>query len=107
VAACQPSEVRTSVATWPRAVRKKKEAVFSKAGRLACEACGFDFAEVYKQLGEGFAECHHTKPVSGLKPGHKTTLEDLAIVCSNCHRMIHKSRPMLNISELRSMIKST
>ncbi len=90
------------------AVRKKKEEVFSKAGKLACEACGFDFAEFYnKKLGEGFAECHHTKPVSGLKPGHKTRLEDLAIVCSNCHRMIHKSRPMLTIFELRSVIEGT
>ena len=25
-------------------------------GRLACEACGFDFAERYGELGEGFVD---------------------------------------------------
>ncbi len=88
-----------------RAVARKKNNVFEKTGRLACEACRFDFAKTYKKLGEKFAECHHTKPVSGLRAGHRTKLGDLAIVCSNCHRMIHKSRPMLTIEELKSIIE--
>jgi predicted HNH restriction endonuclease len=29
--------------------------------------CGFDFKDKYGELGEGFAECHHTIPVSELK----------------------------------------
>ena len=51
---------------------KKKKRALTALGRLACEACGFDFRERYGDHGEGFIECHHTKPVHALKPGDKT-----------------------------------
>jgi 5-methylcytosine-specific restriction protein A len=50
-----------------RLVKRKKEKVLKDTGRLACEVCGFDFAEVYGSLGNGFAECHHTVPLADLK----------------------------------------
>ncbi len=31
-------------------------------------------------------------------------LEDLVLVCSNCHRMIHRKRPWLSATELRGWI---
>lgn len=85
---------------------KKKDSIFQKTGGLICEACGFDFVKKYGQLGIGFAECHHLVPISSLEPNHSTRLEDLAIVCSNCHSMIHRSHPMLSINELREVIDS-
>ncbi len=86
------------------AVRRKKERVLSETGRLSCEACDFDFKVIYGSLGNGFAECHHTLPVADLKDGQKTRLNDLAIVCANCHRMLHRSRPMMSILELRELL---
>ena len=85
-------------------VNKKKRNVFKETGKLECEACGFDFAKKYGDLGSRFAECHHKIPLADLKKEHKTRLSDLAILCANCHRMIHKSRPMLTVSELRKLI---
>lgn len=87
-----------------KAVEQKKQRVLTETGKLVCEACGFDFAERYGPLGHGFAECHHTIPVSELDEKHRTRLADLAIVCANCHRMIHRSRPMVSIAELRALI---
>ena len=87
------------------AVTKKKAYVLKRMGTLACEACGFDFREVYGDLGDGFAECHHTVPVSKLKEGQKTSFKDLSILCANCHRMIHRSRPMLSVSELKQKLE--
>lgn len=78
-----------------------KKRVLDSVGRLKCEVCGFDFEKKYGEIGAGFAECHHNKPVSVLKPGEKTKLSDLSIVCANCHRMLHKARPWLSIQELR------
>ncbi len=86
-------------------VAKKKARVLEKTGKLACEVCGFDFGERYGELGAGFAECHHTMPVSSLKPGEKTRLSDLAIVCANCHRMLHR-RTWLSIDELKQVINT-
>jgi len=86
-----------------KAVRRKKEKVLKGTGRLACEVCGFDFAELYGNRGVAFAECHHTVPLAKLDGSRGTRLKDLAIVCANCHRMIHRT-PMYSVSELRELI---
>ena len=82
-------------------VKKKKRHVLESEGVLRCEACGFDFEEAYGELGHGFAECHHLVPLADLAPGSKTRLSDLAILCANCHRMIHRQGG-LSIEELQS-----
>lgn len=88
----------------PAIVRAKKCAVRAATGRLMCEACDFDFASVYGPLGDGFAECHHRIPLAELDGETHTQPEDLAIVCANCHRMLHRSRPMLSVEELRRVV---
>jgi 5-methylcytosine-specific restriction protein A len=85
----------------------KKAKVLNAAGRLACEVCDFDFALRYGRRGEGFIEAHHTKPVHALPEGGTTKLDDLVLVCSNCHRMIHAARPWLSIDELKSILAAT
>ncbi|ASS74804.1 hypothetical protein CIG75_07310 [Tumebacillus algifaecis] len=72
-------------------------------GRLFCAICEFDFAKAYGPLGEGYIECHHTVPVSKYDENSKTRLEDLALVCSNCHRMLHRKRPWLNLTDLKGI----
>ncbi len=72
-------------------VEKKRKAVAASEGRLACEVCGFDFASKYGDLGEGFCEVHHRNPLSDSDGPAVTRLEDLAIVCSNCHRILHRA----------------
>ncbi|KFK96456.1 MULTISPECIES: HNH endonuclease [unclassified Serratia (in: enterobacteria)] len=84
----------------PAVVKTKKEAALRATGKLCCEACGFDFKEVYGEIGDGFCEVHHLQPLSEADGVVKTELRDLAIVCSNCHRIIHRTNPMLSISSL-------
>jgi 5-methylcytosine-specific restriction protein A len=88
----------------PKIVEAKKSKVFDEIGALRCEACEFDFDRAYGARGKGFIECHHTLPVSKLDPGHRTKLDDLALVCSNCHRMIHRKAPWLSLQELKSLV---
>lgn len=62
-------------------------------GQLRCEvpSCGFDFKRVYGDVGAGFAIVHHLTPLAVASVnGTRTTLKDLAIVCANCHAMIHR-----------------
>ena len=87
-------------------VNRKKAAALSQSGRLLCEVCDFDFEARYGGRGRGFIEAHHTKPVHTLMEGAKTTLADLALVCANCHRMIHAARPWLELDELRALLKA-
>ena len=62
-------------------------------GRLFCEVpgCGFNFEMVYGEIGSGFAEVHHLTPLGECGQPISTTLADLAVVCANCHRMIHRN----------------
>ena len=86
-----------------RLKKKKIEATLKTHGKIACEACGFDFGEVYGERGEGFIECHHVKPLH--EAGQTTTrLSDLALVCSNCHRMIHRRSPWPTPHELGLLV---
>ena len=85
-------------------VKKKKTQVLRQTGKLECEVCGFDYEKTYGIHGKGFTECHHTNPLSEVNDTQITKLSDLAIVCANCHRMIHKSRPWLLLVEIKGIL---
>jgi 5-methylcytosine-specific restriction endonuclease McrA len=55
-----------------------------------CRVCGLRFEDVYGEVGIGFAEAHHLVPLGQLKGQTRTRIEDLATVCANCHRMLHR-----------------
>lgn len=58
---------------------------------FACEACGDDMGAIYGELGAGYIEAHHKVPVAQIEEGVTTKLSDLAALCANCHRMIHRN----------------
>lgn len=74
---------------------------------MKCKACGFDFGEVYGERGAGYIEVHHLHPVSNL--GRKVKIDpktDMTVVCSNCHRMIHRKKDeVLSLAELKRLIQ--
>jgi putative restriction endonuclease len=73
-----------------KVIRDAKQQFIEKHGNLFCEVCEFNFAEYYGDLGLGFIEAHHTKPISEYNDGEKTKVSDILMVCSNCHRMYHR-----------------
>lgn len=80
---------------------KKKWAINNEI--LKCEVCSFSFID---KFNVPFIECHHIEPISNM--GERATkLEDLALVCSNCHRMLHTKfeNTYLSIQELRNRIR--
>jgi 5-methylcytosine-specific restriction protein A len=85
---------------------KRSNMYSRRRGALRCEACNFDFQQFYGDYGQGFAECHHKMHLQHLNKEVKTTLEDLEIVCANCHRMLHKIRPWITARELHDSLVS-
>lgn len=72
---------------------KIRDVIRKTGGVLKCEVpgCGFDFYEVYGEAGKNFAVVHHLSPLAKSSPsGKKYSLDDIAIVCSNCHAIIHR-----------------
>jgi hypothetical protein len=71
-----------------RLAREKRERA-RLDGALACEACGLDPALRCGALGEHCIEVHHTIPVSQMEGQRVSSLDDLALLCANCHRVAH------------------
>jgi hypothetical protein len=91
----------------PTLVKHAKRTFLERNGRLYCEACGFDFSERYGERGSGFIEAHHRTPLSRIDPDAPAiavTIADLAMVCANCHRMLHRL-PWITVDELRRILE--
>jgi len=90
-------------------IKKIKENAIKSNPMLNCEVCGFSFFEKYGVLGQGFIEAHHKNPLSETKET-KTTKDEIALVCSNCHKMIHKGiskleyNTILTLTELKELL---
>jgi 5-methylcytosine-specific restriction protein A len=72
-----------------------------------CQACEFDFHEQYGEIGLGFIEAHHLKPIGSLNEGEAVSYDiaaDFAVLCSNCHRMIHKSSDPSDVAAFRRLL---
>lgn len=76
---------------------KKKAEFFGSHRRLFCERCGFEPSEVF---GEDFLDAcldvHHTIPIATMSEGQKTKLDDLELLCANCHRYEHRRIALAN-----------
>ncbi len=86
-------------------IKFAKQRFKKKHGKLICEVCCFDFEENYGDIGEDCIEGHHTKPVSKMDDNEETRVEDIALVCANCHRMLHRKRPWLEVRELKDLLR--
>lgn len=75
-----------------------------------CMVCKFNFQENYGDWGRDWAEVHHLKAIADKKK-EKTITDpktDLAVLCANCHRMIHrKKNKALTIEELKRKLVTT
>lgn len=89
-----------------QALVKDAKRIFKKKGRLFCEVCTFDFENKYGKRGKDYIEAHHRKPISELDGTTtiRVTVADLAMVCSNCHRMLHRP-PWITVEELRALME--
>jgi hypothetical protein len=91
----------------------KAEAIFRSRNRALiqakkansdyrCEVCAFSFEQTYGAIGREYIIAHHLKPIaSGVA---KTTLDDIALLCANCHAMAHTKNPPIPIEELRTFV---
>lgn len=89
----------------PQVIRDAKENFKNIHGKLYCEVCRFDFFAKYGEIGQDFIEGHHTIPICDMNEDAVTRVEDIALVCSNCHSMLHRKRPWIKKEELSDLLK--
>lgn len=89
-----------------RSSRNRIEAI--KLHGYKCQVCGFDFAQVYGDLGKNYIEVHHVNPLAEQDGAHVVNPHtDLVCLCANCHRMVHRNRNrVLSVDELKAMMNN-
>ncbi len=90
--------------------RVERNRKFAKAAKQVhgyiCQGCGFDFEKKYGEIGKNYIEAHHLVPISLFK-GQVVKLDpklDFAVLCSNCHRMIHRTEKPDDITGFRKSL---
>jgi 5-methylcytosine-specific restriction enzyme A len=74
-----------------------------------CQACDLDFGERYGRIGQGFIEAHHLRAIATLEEGIPVKYDvaaDFAVLCSNCHRMIHRFSDPSDLVAFREFINA-
>ena len=89
----------------PKLIREAK-----RIHEYKCQACGFEFKDKYGDFGKDYIECHHEnvlseRPEEEWSNEVKTSIDDIKVLCSNCHRMVHHKRPALSFNELLDLLE--
>ncbi|NQU77272.1 HNH endonuclease [Candidatus Falkowbacteria bacterium] len=100
---------RVKTKTRSRRLVKTAKEYYSKNNKIYCSACNFNFEDFYGEIGTGYIEIHHLKPIfayeDNIEQNLSEALVNVAPVCSNCHRIVHrKSDKLLSIPSLQDLI---
>jgi 5-methylcytosine-specific restriction protein A len=73
-----------------------------------CRGCDRNPAETYGPIAEGLLDAHHLRPLSTLAENETVTFDprtDFAVLCPNCHRLIHRLEDAGDLEALRALVK--
>lgn len=111
---CRKSDLLARYCRWCGCIMRRKIERNRTAARQAkkfhgtrCQACDRDFAERYGEIGRDFIEAHHLRPIATLEEGVPVKYDvaaDFAVLCSNCHRMIHRFANPSDVQSFRASI---
>lgn len=76
--------------------------------RGVCEACFTNFGSLLGGLGAKALQVHHREQLALRDTPSVTKVEDLAVVCANCHAIIHANRESaLTVEQVRKLWQSS
>lgn len=91
--------------TDPLVVKVKKEIVLTESKKLKCEVCGFDSLAFYGEIGNDLMEIHYNKELK-TEPGLESSdMNGFVIVCSNCHKALDKNFGLIDVADLKKLIR--
>lgn len=74
---------------------------------FSCQGCGLVLEEKYGPIGQGSIHVHHKIPVSQMGGSIVVNpISDLVPLCPNCHLIVHKKDPPLEVRELQDLVKN-
>ena len=74
---------------------------------LKCYCCGFDFEQFYSSTARGAGVVHHLELFSVNNKKRKTTVEDVRVVCANCHYVLHLTKSPMSVQDLKKVVSKS
>jgi len=71
---------------------------------LKCCCCGFEFSLFYGDIAKNCAIVHHLSMFKGKR--RKATVQDVRVVCANCHQVIHIRKKPMAVEDLKQEIST-
>jgi len=69
---------------------------------FSCFTCGFNFEVAYGTIGRGLIHVHHLRSLAQIGKEYEVNpISDLRPVCPNCHAIIHRTQPPLEMEQLK------
>lgn len=104
----QAMEALEGLAREYRVVSRARSAVLRatalKASGGICEACRVDFSTLLGGLGARALQVHHKNQLAQAESEIVTRLEDLAVLCANCHSLVHAAVGLpMPVEELQAL----
>ncbi|MHA7126266.1 HNH endonuclease [Janibacter indicus] len=85
----EQKRTRERCSTWERSGTNRQRKLQQSDGR--CECCRADLRGRFPDIGEGALEIHHRQALSKTEGTRTlTSLDDLAVLCATCHRLVHR-----------------
>ena len=82
-----------------------RQAAIQRSGGC-CEGCNVNFKKKAGGLGKHCLVVHHKKQLKDMDQPTETKLSELAVVCANCHMIIHSNKnKALSLNQLRKRLQ--
>ncbi|WP_438997784.1 HNH endonuclease [Candidatus Puniceispirillum sp.] len=82
----------------------KLQKVIKEHGHLKCECCDTTGDTYLPEIRKRVFEVHHKIPLADIDTKIEMTVDDLALLCANCHRAIHATNPLLSVEEFKNIL---
>lgn len=87
--------------------RKLRDKAFRHANGV-CAVCERDYSRLLDGRGVRVLQVHHKRMLSKSEAETRTTLNDLVVVCANCHLLLHLDpKKPLTVKQLQTLLKSS
>ena len=69
-----------------------------------CDVCNLNFKDKYG-IDNNCLVAHHINPIGSRNGSSKTTIDDIVLLCPNCHAVAHTKEPPLPLEEMKNLIR--
>lgn len=99
--------LRTETVTYVRGRNRRLHDEALRAAQGVCEGCSRDFTLMLEGRGVRVLQVHHRRQLAANDTPLLSRLRDLAVLCANCHMLVHMNpKRAIRVETLRELLKN-